>query len=127
MNIDVSKTDYLLGLFEASHLRYNLDIIKENIADKEPTLSEMVEKAIDILSKDENGFFLFVEGGRIDHAHHDTMAHYALDETAEFAKAVALARAKLSEEDTLIVATADHAHTMSYAGYNVSVNLYFDE
>lgn len=53
-----------MGLFDQSDCRYNLDIANENIADKEPTLTEMLDKALDILSKDENGFFLFVEGGR---------------------------------------------------------------
>lgn len=120
MNVDASSTDYLLGLFEHSHMRYNLEVKSEKIEYLEPTLSEMVEKAIEILSKHEDGFFLFVEGGLIDRGHHDTKAHYALEETVEFAKAVALARAKLSEEDTLIVTTADHSHTMTYAGYAVS-------
>lgn len=79
----------------------------------------MVDKAIDILSKNEEGFFLFVEGGRIDHGHHKTRAHLALDETVEFSKSIELARNKLSEEDTLLVVTADHSHTMSYSGYGV--------
>jgi alkaline phosphatase len=56
-------------------------------------------------------------GGRIDHAHHDTKAHLALDETVEFAKAVQTAADLTDEEDTLIVVTADHAHTMSLSGY----------
>jgi alkaline phosphatase len=56
-------------------------------------------------------------GGRIDHAHHDTKAHLALDETVEFAKAVQAATDLTDEEDTLIVVTADHAHTMSISGY----------
>uniref|UniRef100_U5ETR5 Alkaline phosphatase n=1 Tax=Corethrella appendiculata TaxID=1370023 RepID=U5ETR5_9DIPT len=116
MNIDAKTTDRLLGLFDPSHCQYNLDIKDKNMKE-EPSLSEMVDKAIDILSKNEKGFFLFVEGGRIDHGHHGTQARYALDETVEFSKAYKLARDRLSESDTLIVVTADHAHTMSYAGY----------
>ena len=38
-------------------------------------LRNMTEKAIEILKKGDNGFFLMVEGGRIDHAHHDTLAN----------------------------------------------------
>lgn len=53
-----------MGLFDQSDCRYNLDIVNENIGYKEPTLTEMLDKALDILTKDENGFFLFVEGGR---------------------------------------------------------------
>ena len=41
----------------------------------------MTEKAIEILRRGDNGFFLMVEGGRIDHAHHDTLANRAVMET----------------------------------------------
>lgn len=119
LNINATETDYLFGVFEYTDMRYNLEVLAEQIQDKEPTLSQMTEKAIDILSKNEEGFFLFVEGGKIDSAHHGTYARLALDETAELAKAVALARSKLSEDDTLIVVTADHSHTMTISGYPV--------
>lgn len=56
---------------------------------------------------------------RIDHAHHATQAHIAMEETLEFDRAIHLARTRLSEEDTLIVVSADHSHTMTYAGYGV--------
>lgn len=56
-------------------------------------------------------------GGRIDHAHHDSLAHLALDETVEYSKAVKRARTLTNEEDTLIVVSSDHAHTMTVAGY----------
>lgn len=59
----------------------------------------------------------FKTGGRIDHGHHDTKAHLALDETVEFAKAIKAAADMTYEEDTLIVVTADHAHTLSISGY----------
>ncbi len=58
-------------------------------------------------------------GGKIDHAHHAALAEKAFDETVEFAKAVELARKRTSEENTLIVVTSDHSHTMSIAGYSV--------
>lgn len=63
--------------------------------------------------------FFVVLGGKIDHAHHQARADRALDETVEFAKAVELARKRTSEENTLIVVTSDHSHTMSIAGYSV--------
>lgn len=78
-------------------------------------------KAIDILSQNPKGYFLFVEGGRIDHGLHDTLAHIAIDETAEFSRAVDLARNIVNVSDSLIVVTADHAHTMTLSGYAVSV------
>lgn len=64
-------------------------------------------------------------GGRIDHGHHYSQAVRALDETVEFEKAIDLARKRTSEEDTLIVVTSDHSHTMSIAGYSVSCELIF--
>lgn len=54
----------------------------------EPTLEEMTELAINILKKEKKGYFLFVEGARIDMAHHESWAKMALDETLEFAKAI---------------------------------------
>lgn len=105
--------DYVLGLFEGDHLQYNLEA---NLT-SEPTLMELVEASLKVLNKGENGYFLFVEGGRIDHAHHDTKAKKAFDETAEFSKAVQRAVELTSQEDTLIVVTSDHAHTMSISGY----------
>ena len=107
-----NSTEYLLGLFESDHCKYHLDA-----DDSEPSLEEMTEAAIKILSNGDEGYFLFVEGGRIDHAHHDTLAQRALDETVEFSKAIAKARQLTSEDDTLIVVTSDHAHTMSVSGY----------
>ncbi|KAK3928457.1 Membrane-bound alkaline phosphatase [Frankliniella fusca] len=110
--VDLDKTDYLMGLFEWSHMKYHLDA-----PDTQPRLKDMVKSAIKLLSRQEKGFVLFVEGGRIDHAHHDTRAHYALEETVEFSEAIKEAADMTSEEDTLIVVTSDHAHTMSMAGY----------
>ncbi|XP_008186655.1 membrane-bound alkaline phosphatase isoform X2 [Acyrthosiphon pisum] len=118
LNVDPSKTDYLLGLFESKHMKYHL---KAN-ATIQPTLAEMTRKAIEILKKEENGFFLFVEGGLIDSAHHETVARLALDETVEFSKAVQQAVDMTSEDDTLIVVTSDHSHTMTMAGYPVRGN-----
>lgn len=120
MAVNGNETEYLLGLFEGTHCRYHLEVLEENIEDKEPTLAQMTQKAIEILSKNEEGFFLFVEGGKIDKAHHEGFAHIAIDETAEFSKAVQVAYDMLSDrDDTLIVVTADHSHLMTFAGYAV--------
>ncbi|KAG8233249.1 hypothetical protein J437_LFUL013511 [Ladona fulva] len=116
--VDASSTDYLLGLFDSSHMEYHL--LSNN--SKNPTLAEMTGKAIEILSKNPKGYVLFVEGGRVDHGHHDTTAHLALDEAVEMAKAVKVADNATDEKQTLIVVTADHAHTMSFAGYPVRGN-----
>ncbi|XP_060854441.1 alkaline phosphatase-like [Rhopalosiphum padi] len=113
LNVDPSKTDYLLGLFEERHMKFHLHAD----ARIQPTLTEMTKKAIEILKKEKNGFFLFVEGGLIDAGHHKTMARLALDETVEFSKAIQQAVDMTSEDDTLIVVTSDHSHTMTMAGY----------
>lgn len=88
-------------------------------ADKstEPTLAELTELAIRSLNRNEKGFFLFVESGRIDHAHHANYAELSLDETIAMDLAVKRAVELLGDEDTLIVVTADHAHVMSINGY----------
>ena len=52
------------------------------------SLSQMTEVAIKRLEKEENGYYLFVEGGRIDHAHHDNQAVRALYEFVEFEKTI---------------------------------------
>ncbi|XP_053609337.1 membrane-bound alkaline phosphatase-like isoform X2 [Plodia interpunctella] len=106
------QPEYLLGLFHEDHMAYHL-----KSSASQPTLEEMTEAAIRMLSKNSKGYFLFVEGGRIDHAHHDSLAHLALDETVEYSKAVKKARLMTNEEDTLIVVSSDHAHTMTVAGY----------
>ena len=113
--LDPAKTRRLLGLFNPSHLSYE----HERITDKldEPSLAEMTTRAIDVLKQNPNGFFLMVEGGRIDHALHGGNAYRALDETIAFADAVEAALQRTDPSDTLIVVTADHSHTMTFAGY----------
>lgn len=105
----------ILGLFERGHLNYETDRLDD--AGGEPSLTQMTTKAIEILSQNEEGFFLMVEAGRVDHGHHRGNAYRALTETQEFANAIAAARAMTSEKDTLIIATADHGHTMAFQGY----------
>ena len=58
-------------------------------------------------------------------AHHDTKTQLSLDEAVEFAKAVQAAVDLTSENDTLIVVTSDHAHTLSVSGYAVRGNPIF--
>ena len=114
-NIDINATDHLLGLFQPSHMQYAYD----NQSDKggEPTLAEMTSKAIDLLSKNDKGFYLNVEGGRIDHAHHALNPFRALMDTIEFSRAVKTAFEKVDLSETLIIVTADHSHTLTIAGY----------
>ncbi|KAK3103756.1 hypothetical protein FSP39_021671 [Pinctada imbricata] len=112
---DPETTDYLLGLFESSHMQY--EYARDESDAGEPSLREMTEKAIQILSKNPKGYFLLVEGGRIDHAHHDTRAGRALEETVALDEAVTSAASLTNQDDTLIVVTADHSHVFMMAGY----------
>ncbi|XP_018418848.1 PREDICTED: alkaline phosphatase-like [Nanorana parkeri] len=111
--VDEANTDYLMGLFEPKDMKYELN--RDHSLD--PSLAEMTEKAIKILRKNSNGFFLFVEGGRIDHGHHDTNAKNSLTEAVEFDKAIKIAGQMTSETDTLTVVTADHSHVFTFGGY----------
>jgi alkaline phosphatase len=105
----------VFGLLNESHMQYEAD--RENDVAGEPSLSEMTSKAIDVLGKNDNGFFLTVESGRIDHAHHAGNAYNALNDTIEFANAVQTAIDNTNPEETLILVTADHSHVFTIAGY----------
>lgn len=115
MAVDGRHRTHVLGMFSSHHLPYHTQ--KELNAER-PTLEEMVSKAMDVLEQNGQGYVLFVEGGLIDIAHHNNFAKRALDETAELHKAVKMARKRTSEHDTLIVVTADHAHTLTLSGYS---------
>jgi alkaline phosphatase len=77
----------------------------------------MTEKAIKLVQNRHKGFFLHIESGRIDHAHHASNAFRSLTETIEFAKAVKKAAQMTNAKDTLIIVTADHSHVFTIAGY----------
>jgi len=113
--VDPVRTTHLLGLFESSHMRYEADRAQDKAG--EPSLSEMTEKAIRMLQRQPNGFFLLVEGGRIDHGHHAGWAKRALLDTVELSNAVRKAVQLTRERDTLIIVTADHSHVFTIAGY----------
>jgi alkaline phosphatase len=113
--IDPAKTTHLLGLFEPEHMKYESERAQDPAG--EPSLAEMTRTALTILKKNPKGFFLMVEGGRIDHGHHAGNAYRALTETMEFSHAVQTAVDMTSADDTLILVTADHSHTLTFAGY----------
>lgn len=113
--LNTKVTRRVLALFEPDHMQFELDRAKD--AGGEPSLAEMTAKAIAILKKNPKGFFLMVEGGRIDHAHHGSNAARALADTAAMDDAVKAALAQTNPRDTLIVVTADHSHVLTMAGY----------
>lgn len=104
----------VLGLFHPSHMSF----MAERKADStEPTLTDMTAQAIARLKADPDGFYLMVEGGRIDHGHHAGQAGFALEEAVEFARAVQWAVDHTDPAETLIMVTADHSHVFTIAGY----------
>ncbi|MFD0740450.1 alkaline phosphatase [Lysobacter koreensis] len=110
----------LLALFEPSHMQFEHDRKRDPAG--EPTLAEMTRAAITRLQQNPAGYVLLVEAGRIDHAHHFGNAHRALTDTIALSEAVQAATELASADDTLILVTADHSHTLSFVGYPVRGN-----
>lgn len=113
--VDGSK---IMALLTPGDMSYDLD----RDPAKEPSLAEMTGKAIDSLAAHNKGFFLMVAGGRIDHALHANNARRALQDTVALDDAIQLALNKLEAIDpglrnTLIVATANHDHSLLMNGY----------
>jgi alkaline phosphatase len=97
---------YVSAQFGSTHMPYKYDYIDTDPYSY-PLLSEMVIKAIDILDNNGSGYFLMVEGGRIDHACHENNLDRCVWETRDFSFAVQAAVDVVSS-DTLILVTADH-------------------
>jgi alkaline phosphatase len=110
----------LVGIFAASHLPYVLDRSWEGLDDSVPTLAELTAAAIASLAGNDAGFFLVVEGGRIDYAGHDNDAGAMLAEILDFDEAIGTAfDFARGREDTLVLVTADHGtggFSFTYAG-----------
>ncbi|WP_255558182.1 alkaline phosphatase [Zhongshania aquimaris] len=113
--LNTETTTKVLGLFNESHMQYEAD--RKNDVAGEPSLRDMTGKAIEILNKNSEGFFLMVEAGRIDHAHHAGNAYNALTDAVELSEAVAKAVELTNSDETLIIVTADHSHVFTIAGY----------
>jgi len=113
-NVDAAETPKLLGLFAKEYMAYEID--RETT--DEPSLVEMTRKAIEILSQGAQGFFLMVEGGKIDKACHNNDAATVLREPRMFDEAVGggMEYAK-SHENTLVIWTADHETGGMCMGY----------
>lgn len=95
----------LLGVFTSSHMSYEV----ERNTSLEPSLAEMTNLTIQSLERNSEGFFLMVEGGRIDHAGHANNITNVVGDGLAFNEAVGVAL-QFAEEDgqTLLIVTADH-------------------
>ena len=95
----------ILGLFNMGNMNYELD----RTATEEPSLADMAGKALQVLSKNKNGFFVMIEGGRIDHAAHWNDAPATIREVLAFDEAVGVAMDFMKKNPaTLLIVTADH-------------------
>lgn len=115
--------DKILGLYQLN----NMDVYVDRELTKnpkvlkgfndQPGLVEMTEKAIDTLSKNENGFFLMVEGACVDKQLHVLDWQRAAYDNIELDKAVGVGQKFAAKNnDTLIIVVADHAHGASITG-----------
>jgi alkaline phosphatase len=109
--LDAVEQTPVLGLFteDDSHMNYYLDRLPEDDTGQ-PGLPEMAEKAIDLLSENEEGFFLMIESGRVDHCGHANDPAIAAEQV-EGDEAVGTALDYVEDESTpatTMVTTADH-------------------
>ncbi|XP_043263799.1 alkaline phosphatase isoform X2 [Colletes gigas] len=114
--VDTGKVDYLLGIFANGHI--NMDWNREKGPKGQPSLEEMTVTALKVLQRSKRGYLLVVEGGLIDFAHHRGHAAQALLETVRFSDAINATLKMIDTNDTLVIVTSDHTHSMSFNGYS---------
>ncbi|HYF81485.1 MAG TPA: alkaline phosphatase [Clostridia bacterium] len=121
--MEAQKSGKVWGLFAEADIAYDFD----RDALKVPSLSEMTGKAIDLLSEDKDGFFLMVEGSKVDWASHANEPVGVISEVLSFDKAVKVALDFAKEnKDTLVIITADHGNGGMSIG-SAATNKGYDE
>ncbi|WP_409276239.1 alkaline phosphatase [Neobacillus sp. SCS-31] len=105
-----SKSNKIWGSFAPTALAYDFD--RKQASNSEPSLAEMTNKAINTLSKDKEGFFLFVEGSKVDWAAHANDTIGMISDVLAFDDAVkeALEFAK-KDGNTMVIAVSDHGNS----------------
>jgi alkaline phosphatase len=109
--LDALTGTKILGLFSNSGMADGIaySACKKDNSCTQPSLRDMTLKALEVLSKDEDGFFLMIEGGQIDWAGHENDAGWMLHELIKFDEAVAAVHEWVkNRKDTLVIVTADH-------------------
>lgn len=112
----------LLGLFHPGNMDGSLDrlFLKKNTVPKfpdQPDLTTMTSVALDVLSKNKDGFFLMVEAGLVDKFSHPMDWERSVWDTIMFDKVVALVQDFMKKNpDTLLIVTGDHTHSISVYG-----------
>ncbi len=102
----------ILGVFANSHLPYSADQKSDtDLTENVPTLKEMTEQALKRLEKNQNGYFLMVEGGRVDHAAHGNDVAGLIYDQLAFDDVVGLILDYTkNRNDTLVILTTDHGN-----------------
>ena len=109
------------SLFAGEDMAFDLD--RDTLA--EPSLCEMTEKALSLLSKDKNGFFLMVEGSKVDYAAHSNDPMGIISEYDAFDKAVAVAMDFAKKDgNTTVIVVPDHGNSGMTLGNNDYKNYY---
>ncbi|MGQ9695791.1 MAG: alkaline phosphatase [Thermodesulfobacteriota bacterium] len=107
-SLDPKSVSKVLGLFSASGFPSAIDRQPQHQTGV-PTLSLLTQKALEIVNKNPQGFFLMVEGGQIDWVAHGNDVASVLHEMLEFDEAIGVAIAFAQKHtDTLVIVTADH-------------------
>jgi len=102
--LNANTETFVSGQFGSGHMPYELDGLGSL-----PHLSQMTTTALDILDNDNDGFFLIVEGAKIDLAAHNNWIGRNVQETIEFSNSVQVVMDwAANRQDTLIIVTADH-------------------
>lgn len=127
MDYQPSAGDKVFAAFTGSHMPYELDSIHNN-AINAPSLAQMTNKAIDLLSRDDDGFVLMVEGGRIDHACHANDVMGTIGDVLAFDNAVRVAYNFYLQhpDETLLLVVADHETGGLGLGFGTDYFIDFD-
>lgn len=119
MSLDTQNTDYLLGIFAKNHLKFHHE--RDTSEAGSPSLEQMTTAAIKVLMKNRNGFFLMVEEENTDLSNHLGTARVTLNEVLALHDAVSATMNMLEaagiKEETLVIVTSDHSHTLTISGY----------
>jgi alkaline phosphatase len=121
-DLDAARNRKIWGMFADSHM--SADIDRAEFAPGEPSIAEMTAKAIKILKRDDDGFFLMVEGSQVDWAGHNNDPIYMITDFLAFDAAVAKALKFAKKSDTVVYVFPDHdtgsmsiGHKYAFTGY----------
>jgi alkaline phosphatase len=125
----ITKGKPVLGVFSENGLPYTVDHVQSaELLKKVPTLAEMLQKSIELMSENPNGFVIQVEGGKVDWAAHSNDTPALVYDQLAFDEAVGVAIAYAEKRnDTLVVITTDHGNANPGLFYGKNADRNFDK